>query len=47
MCFNVVREGGGLWFSVVKEPQEELPYTRHGVSGHCLCLKVVALLFVR
>ena len=24
MCFDAVREGGGLWFSAVEEPQVEL-----------------------
>ena len=25
MCFDAVQEGGGLWFSTVKEPRAELP----------------------
>ena len=39
MCFDVVPEGYGLRFSVVKEPRAELPYTLHEVGVHCLCLK--------
>ena len=44
--FDAIWEGGGLWFSVVKEPRAELPYTWHEVGGHCLCLKGLAPLFI-
>ena len=35
MCFDVIREGSGLRFSIVKEPRAKLPHTRHGAGGHC------------
>ena len=40
--FDVVREGCGLWFSVVKEPRAELPYTLYGIGSHCLCFEDLA-----
>ena len=47
MRFDVVREGSGLRFSAAKEPQEELPYTWHGVGSHCHCLKYLVPLSIR
>ena len=46
MCFDAGREGCGLWFSKVKESRVELPYTRYGVSGQCLCLESMTSLSV-
>ena len=47
MCFDTVREGSSLWFSLVKESREELLHTRHGVGGRSLCIEDLALLLIR
>ena len=46
MCFDIVREGSSLRFSTVKEPQAELPHTRHGAGGHYLSLEGLAPLSI-
>ena len=40
MCFDAVRKGSSLWFSLVEESRAELPHTRHGVGGHSFGLKI-------
>ena len=47
MCFDAVREGNSLWFSLVEESRAELPYTRHGVGGRSLRLEDLAPLLIR
>ena len=47
MCFDAVREGSSLWFSLVKEARAELPHTRHGVGGRSLRLEDLAPLLIR
>ena len=47
MCFDAVREGSGLWFLTVEESRAELPYTLHGVGGHCLRLEDLVPLLIR
>ena len=46
MCSDAIQESYGLWFSVVEESRTELPYTRYGVGGHCLCREGLASLSV-
>ena len=45
--FDAIREGCGLWFSVVEEPRAKLPHTWYGVGGHCLCFEDSAPLPIR
>ena len=47
MCFDAVREGSSLWFSLVEESRAELPHTRHGVGGRSLRLEDLAPLLIR
>ena len=47
MCFDVVREGSGLWFPSVEESRAELPHTRHGVGGRSLRLNDLAPLLIQ
>ena len=47
MCFDAVREGSSLWFSLVEESRAELPHTRHGVGGGSLHLEDLAPLLIR
>ena len=46
MCFDAVREGSSLWFSLIEESCAELPYTQHGVGGRSLRLEDFAPLFI-
>ena len=47
MCFDAVREGSSLWFSLVEESRAELPHPRHGVGGRSLRLEDLAPLLIR
>ena len=46
MCFDVVREGKGLWFPIVEESRAKLPYTCHGIDGHRFHLEDLAPLLI-
>ena len=46
MCFDVVRDGGSLWFTKVEEPRAELPDTLHGVGSYNLHLEDLAPLSI-
>ena len=47
MCFDAVREGSSLWFSLVEESRAELPHTGHGVGGRSLRLEDLAQLLIQ
>ena len=46
MCFDAIRKGSSLWFSLVEESGEELPHTRHGVGDRSLRLEDFASLLI-